>query len=543
MKQLFFLFLIASATGLRAQSLADATYWFNKYEYAKAAQLYQSLNQNGQLSGEDYQRLVYSFYVIGDYRACQPYADSLVKRPGIPTYFYRVHGEVCFANGRYQDAKESLTKYLATDKKPEDVSLILQACDAIPSWKEVTYLENVDFGVNSSKADISYNEFDGQVVVCKEMGMDSSGVVVAGNELDDAELVMNRPFFMEPDGTLTPILITDSIGNVSIPSLTFITGSDQVLLTLSKPLSEKEEDLALHLYTGRYNKSELRIDHIQPWAYSGYEDSASTAYGAMNASGNQLVFTKIGPHTKGADLYQSLRNADGSWSQPIELTNLNTAGDELFPLFMGDSLLTYSSNGVVGYGGLDILKTRTQGTAFLQPEHVKAPLNGPADDFNLYYFCADSMLYSSNRFGGKGDDDIYKMVIRRPLPPEPVAPVEPFVEKWEPPMIYFDFDKFNLRRDVPNLDELVAHVRSNPGTVIHLEGHADKRGSENYNMWLGLKRAKSVKAELLDMGIAEGQIEVSSKGKGQPLQNCTEGCSEEEHAKNRVVVIYLDKKH
>lgn len=80
--------------------------------------------------------------------------------------------------------------------------------------------------------------------------------------------------------------------------------------------------------------------------------------------------------------------------------------------------------------------------------------------------------------------------------------------------IYFDYDKATLRSDARDvLSDAVGVLKRNPQADILITGNADVRGTENYNLKLGRKRAQSVKQFMLDNGIAEENIRIVSRGK------------------------------
>jgi peptidoglycan-associated lipoprotein len=232
---------------------------------------------------------------------------------------------------------------------------------------------------------------------------------------------------------------------------------------------------------------------------------------------------------------------DNLWSDATPLTVVNTALNEMYPLFQGDTLLSFSSDGRPGYGNLDVYTYNLSSNAI---NHLKSPVNGPMDDFNFIYESADSALFVSNRFGGKGDDDAYEIVFRRFIPEPIVAPDSTdyfdFVDNWVDQKIYFDFDKYNLKNDVKIIDQLIALMKKYPTITIQLEAHADKRGEIAYNDVLSLKRAESVRSELVELGIPKQQILIEAKGEKDPIVDCVK-CSDELYAANRVVIITLKK--
>lgn len=146
-----------------------------------------------------------------------------------------------------------------------------------------------------------------------------------------------------------------------------------------------------------------------------------------------------------------------------------------------------------------------------------------------------------------------------PPPPPPQAQEQPKVEKVEEPvikepvlteeevflkktleeinqekpltMIYFDYDKYNIRPDaVPVLEANAGWLKKFRTAKILIEGHCDERGTEEYNLALGEKRAKSTMDYLVSLGISADRIRIISYGKSQPLDP---GHDETAWAKNR----------
>jgi len=85
-------------------------------------------------------------------------------------------------------------------------------------------------------------------------------------------------------------------------------------------------------------------------------------------------------------------------------------------------------------------------------------------------------------------------------------------------MIHFDYDKATLRGDdVGVLDQKVSILQANPGARIRVSGHCDERGSDEYNLALGNRRASAAKQYLVSHGIDAGRIETTSYGEERPI--------------------------
>ncbi len=97
--------------------------------------------------------------------------------------------------------------------------------------------------------------------------------------------------------------------------------------------------------------------------------------------------------------------------------------------------------------------------------------------------------------------------------------------------IHFDFDKSNIRPDAEQiLQEKVGVLRANPNVRIRIEGHADERGSVEYNLALGQRRAESAKGFLVGFGLDPSRFETTSFGESRPV---VDESNEEAWAENR----------
>ncbi|MFB3817425.1 MAG: peptidoglycan-associated lipoprotein Pal [Candidatus Methylomirabilales bacterium] len=107
-----------------------------------------------------------------------------------------------------------------------------------------------------------------------------------------------------------------------------------------------------------------------------------------------------------------------------------------------------------------------------------------------------------------------------PAPPSAAAPPGAKPAVGAPPLkdIFFDFDMAVIRPDQrPALDENVAWLKANAQATITIEGHCDERGTVEYNVALGERRAKAVKDHLVAAGIEEARIRTVSFGEERPF--------------------------
>ncbi|KAA9000137.1 peptidoglycan-associated lipoprotein Pal [Affinibrenneria salicis] len=102
-------------------------------------------------------------------------------------------------------------------------------------------------------------------------------------------------------------------------------------------------------------------------------------------------------------------------------------------------------------------------------------------------------------------------------------------------IVYFGLDKYDIRSDFAQmLDAHAAFLRNNPSYKVTIEGHADERGTPEYNIALGERRANAVQMYLQGKGVSADQISIVSYGKEKPA---VLGHDEAAYAKNRRAVL------
>ena len=98
-------------------------------------------------------------------------------------------------------------------------------------------------------------------------------------------------------------------------------------------------------------------------------------------------------------------------------------------------------------------------------------------------------------------------------------------------MVFFDYDAATIRDDAKSvLDRKVAILRNNPQVTLRIEGHADERGSVEYNLALSLRRANAIRDYLSNFQLDANRFEVVPLGEERPLSS---GTSESDYARNR----------
>jgi peptidoglycan-associated lipoprotein len=123
-----------------------------------------------------------------------------------------------------------------------------------------------------------------------------------------------------------------------------------------------------------------------------------------------------------------------------------------------------------------------------------------------------------------------------PPPPAPTPPPGPSIsqqafQEFQNQDIHFDFDKYDLRTDARTiLDRKASFLNQNSSVRVQIEGHTDDRGTAEYNLALGERRANAAKQYLTTAGISAGRLSTISYGEERPLDPAQ---NEAAWAKNR----------
>jgi outer membrane protein OmpA-like peptidoglycan-associated protein len=539
--RLILLFLSFGFLG-ESQTMEKAITYFDQYEYGMAYVSFKEAGVN-QMDSDQLLKYIYSCYVIGDFEEVCRHVDKVVSQEELDPFFLWAFGQSFLATGQKEKAQENYMHYKELmEIDHEFVDLRLQTLEEINLWGMDTFITNTNIVSNSTKGDISgFRSAYGSIQYI-EIGLDSAKNILPEAQNENAELLLLKPRIMSPESTKSKqITLPDSLTLASVNSISFVPDSDKVFLSYSEPAHNNKSNYAPHIYVGKFDANLNRINDIEKWEYSGFEDSSSCAHVSINSLGTRMVFSKKKRQSQHADIYISDKTGN-SWEKPRPLNVVNTKWNEVFPIFQQDGSLCFSSNGRKGYGKLDVYTYSFESD---QIKHLKAPINGPMDDFNYY---EDSLLlgaeYTSNRFNGVGDDDIYRVIY------DSVSTVITVVENVtvhkrseflnSSQTFHFNFDEDEPIETVIIDTALVLLLKKDSGLKIHLDCHADERGTDQYNQKLSENRGENVRKHLMSLGVQEDKIEINALGESSPVIRCDD-CDKKEHAENRVVILSIQK--
>ncbi|HEX4887791.1 MAG TPA: OmpA family protein [Luteibaculaceae bacterium] len=266
-----------------------------------------------------------------------------------------------------------------------------------------------------------------------------------------------------------------------------------------------------------------KIDFMSDLYGAYFTPDESVAILSLNATGS------IGDE----DLWVSIKNENGTWGTPINLGGtINTGKADFAPFLSADKkTLYFASYGHKGLGDADIFYSTRQDngwTNWSTPENMGEPVNSKAFDAYMH-INAENEIYFSSKRGGKSYSDIYFTRMYFEKVPEPVKEVpkvdstalelEALKKKYtDLSLIHFKFDKSDIQTgDVPILEDVIDLMKRRDKIRVTLIGHADAKGSEEYNLKLSERRVKAAKEYLIAKGIDASRIETKALGKTKPV--------------------------
>jgi len=413
-----FLFSILLSTLCVAQSpdrvkqLADR--YFDDYAYDRAIRLYEDIPEKS----TDVQRnLAASYMKLSQPLEAEKYLQSLVSgTESQPRDFFN-YSQVLAMNRKYKESVKWMTKFHEQKANDTRAELVVEEPDYFVDLEsEDLNFSVVNLDINSPEEDFGPSYFKDKVVFASSR---------TGVETVVRRWNWNQLAFLD-------LYVADSLVGSQLKSPRRFSNKKINKKFHEGPATFDEAGEVMiytsNNYNGRSAKGEVNLKLFEckregeewsnpvPLPYNSKEYSVGHA--SLTPDGNSLYFVSDMPGGKGqADLYRASRQADGTWGQAENLElGINTEGNEMFPFIQSDSILFFASDGLLGSGGLDIFFVDLRHDGVRRPKNIRMPVNSSMDDFALVMNKARTGgFFSSNREGGKGDDDIYSFTLPEPM--------------------------------------------------------------------------------------------------------------------------------
>lgn len=422
-------FLTVSSFAAQAQYvLKDADKQFELFNYAKAVDLYEQAYQKKE-SLHSAERLAQAYAYMNNYVQAESWYAIAAKMPGSHTDNILGYAKALQNNSKYREAKAQYQNYI--DKK-KDVTerqqdVWLASCDSAIMWMK--YPKKIELinqkALNSSQSDWGAVPYQGGVVFTS----DRTNANLESKEstpflkFDGSKVPDKKIYGWTGNGYLKLYIKTAPTDSLKlfpiktgtkyhVGSASFTADEKTMYFTMTpipddlEKVKNKPSTVNVEIYSSTKDADGNWSDPF-PFKYNDV-NQYSVGDPFITTDGNSLYFASNMPGgLGGTDIYVCLKNDAGEWNKPVNLKEVNTAGNDRSPFFDEKDNFYFSSDGRIGMGGLDVYRALRVGGGIGQIENLGYPFNSPQDDFSFNLSNKGLIYLSSNRNNGMGSDDIY----------------------------------------------------------------------------------------------------------------------------------------
>nr|WP_295876358.1 OmpA family protein [uncultured Chitinophaga sp.] len=404
-------------------SLKEADREFEKFNFSIAVKKYESAYVS-KPTIKAVEGMAKSYLRMRNFQLAEAWYEKLVAMTGAPVDSYISYAAVLKNNGKYTEARKQY-QYLRDNNFPgvevATMNRMIRSCDSAVFWMNNPtdiQVRNLSF-VNTEYADWGCLSFSGGLLFVSdrlERDYNNKKYGWTGNGY-------NRLFFADVTKAVRP-LDTDNINGAFHTGLATLSADAAEMIFSKTDNSVKKEyrigdkqvnTVGFSLYDSRFKNGKWSA--ATPLSFGAAAKGYSVNDPFLTTDGKYLYFSSDMPGGYGgADIYQVERMSDGSWSTPKNLgPKVNTNGDERCPAFDDKGNFYFASDNLIGMGGLDIFVVPGGNYTKVDPVNMGYPVNSSEDDFALRFKESSTGYLSSNRQGGKGNDDIYSFQLNASL--------------------------------------------------------------------------------------------------------------------------------
>ncbi|MBV5314948.1 MAG: OmpA family protein [Prolixibacteraceae bacterium] len=394
--------------------LADKS--FEEFAFIEAIGLYEYAYQRDTTDNYVVKRLAEANRNVGNTDEVEKWLQKLIDRNVDEPEDIFNYSQALKSNGKYLLAEQWLKEY--SELRPEDgrVNIQVSLLEYIQFlMRDSTKYEILNTAINTVGSEMGPAFYKDQLIFSSTSIGVKSGVNYKWNELPYLDLYSAKigayGDLSAPEPFAPKLKTPYHDGPVSFDQKKDIIYFTRNSFLKGKASQSRDGVTNLKIFQGNLDGDDWKLTG----GFRYNSDEYSVGHPSIDKTGTILYFASDMPGGYGkSDLYFSVF-MNGQWSKPFNLgPKINTEGNEFFPFISNDGVLYFGSNGHGGLGGLDIYFSVPEQGVFNSIENMGYPANSPRDDFGMALDSTGMKGYfSSNRAGGKGNDDLYFLKIKR----------------------------------------------------------------------------------------------------------------------------------
>ena len=393
-----------SQEGGKVNTSVDKEY--NNLKYKEVIRDLSKLVKSGDNSPEVLAKLANAYYFnVEMEEAAKWYGELLAQELPLDFENYYRYAMALKAMGQYESANNYLKKFAILVPNDSRSIKYLDSPDYLTTIDRLSgnfTIENLD--LNSRFSDFGTSFYKKGIVFASSRG---EGKLYKWNEQPFLDL-----FYLEENGDSPKRFSTTLNTKFHESSTSFTNDGKTIYFTRNNYINGKKRKSSDKVVGLKIYKATLNDDgnwtNVTSMPFNN--DEYNVAHPALSLDNKKLYFASDMPGTRGkSDIFVVDVLEDGSYGEPTNLGDvINTEGRENFPYVSNNGTLYFSSDGHQGLGGLDIFYANLN-TDIEKIENLGKPINSSRDDFEFIIDEFTNTGYlTSNRYNGKGDDDIYK---------------------------------------------------------------------------------------------------------------------------------------
>ena len=417
-KKLVLVVLLIVRCGCFAQYKQGIKY-YESFRYAKAVPCFKkAVKKNNTHTTDATIKLADCYKYIEDYKNAELYYQKAIAAGGetvTPIVHYN-YATILKSNNKYDEALKEFTIYLKNNPNDARAKNALKSFQDIKAWQSLPKeyeVSNVG-EINTAKSEFCPFVYDGKLFYTSWQKADL--VNFEGFDFDGTPFLNIYYSTIKNDTPEPPSKsFTKTINSAYHDGPICFSKQNELFVTRVNYVKQKKNKAFVNrpqLFTSV--KKGKGWDKIKPFQYNSPD--YSLAHASISDDGNYLFFSSDMPGGNGGmDIWFCKKNSTG-WDKPTNVgSDINTPGNEEFPFIRTDGMLFFSSDGLPGFGGLDVFSARQIADKWILNRNEGVGINSLVDDFGIYFMDNTKGFISSNRDGGKGNDDIYKFTFTQKL--------------------------------------------------------------------------------------------------------------------------------